>query len=75
MSLGLILVVVLIIVLVGGFSGRFAGTATAMAMARSHSILRVGLVLDKKNPEPSLRQRPLVRLGPDRWTDGCFTTR
>src|SRR3954447_20761064 len=37
------------------------------------------LVLDKKNPEPALRQRPLCGLtifwglrpaGPDRWTDG-----
>jgi hypothetical protein len=39
------------------------------------------LVLDKKNPEPALRQRPLCGLtifwglqpgGPDRWTDGWF---
>ena len=39
------------------------------------------LVLDKKNPEPSLRRRPLCGLtifwglrpsGPDRWTDGWF---
>ena len=39
------------------------------------------LVLDKKNPDPALRQRPLCGLtifwalrpaGPDRWTDGGF---
>jgi uncharacterized protein (DUF2147 family) len=39
------------------------------------------LVLDKKNPDPALRQRPLCGLtifwglrpaGPDRWTDGWF---
>jgi uncharacterized protein (DUF2147 family) len=39
------------------------------------------LVVDKKNPEPSLRQRPLCGLtifwgvrpsGPDRWTGGWF---
>src|SRR3954451_23115325 len=39
------------------------------------------LVLDKKNPEPALRQRPLCGLtifwglrpaGPNRWTDGWF---
>jgi Uncharacterized protein conserved in bacteria (DUF2147) len=39
------------------------------------------LVLDKKNPDPVLRQRPLCGLtiiwgmqpaGPDRWTDGWF---
>ncbi len=38
-------------------------------------------VLDKKNPDPSLRQRPLCGLtifwglrpsGPDRWSDGWF---
>ncbi len=39
------------------------------------------LVLDKKNPDPALRRRPLCGLtilwglrstGPDRWTDGWF---
>lgn len=39
------------------------------------------LVLDKKNPQPALQQRPLCGLtifwglrssGPDRWTDGWF---